>query len=48
LSMIGKVIHSIVALPFVYDAVQRLAGLEYTRKRLEPLFTQIAGQVCSM
>ena len=43
--MISEVIHSIVAKPAVYNAVQWLAGLDYTRRRLQPHYAQTAGRV---
>lgn len=42
--MISTIIHSIVAQPRVYDAVQWLAGIKYTCRRLQPYIAQTAGQ----
>jgi len=42
--VITNIIHSIVAIPFVYDAVQHLAGIDHIRQRLKPLFAETAGQ----
>lgn len=43
--MLSTIIHSIVAQPRVYDAVQWLAGIEHTRRRLQPYIAETAGQV---
>jgi ubiquinone/menaquinone biosynthesis C-methylase UbiE len=43
--VISNVIHSIVAQPRVYDIVQRVMGLEYTRQRLTPLLAETSGSV---
>ena len=43
--MLRKLLHSIVAKPMVYDAVQRLAGIEELHRRIRPVMAQVAGQV---
>lgn len=43
--MIDNVIHSIVALPFVYDAVQWLTGIDISRGHLQPYIAQTADQI---
>ena len=45
MSVISEIIHSIVAKPIVYDAVQRLAGIDYLRRQLQPYIAETAGQV---
>lgn len=40
-----RLLHRIVARPGVYDAIQRIAGLEQTRKRLRPFLQYTAGLV---
>jgi ubiquinone/menaquinone biosynthesis C-methylase UbiE len=42
--VISAIIHSIVAQPLVYDMVQWLAGIDHTRRRLQPHLAQTAGQ----
>jgi ubiquinone/menaquinone biosynthesis C-methylase UbiE len=41
--MISRVAHAIVAKPLVYDAVQRLAGLDISLARLRPHLAEMAG-----
>jgi ubiquinone/menaquinone biosynthesis C-methylase UbiE len=42
--VISTIIHSIVAQPLVYDMVQWLAGIDHTRRRLQPHLAQTDGQ----
>jgi ubiquinone/menaquinone biosynthesis C-methylase UbiE len=42
--MLSKILHAIVANPVIYDTVQRLAGMEQVRQRLQPHFAQTEGR----
>ena len=43
--MISALLRRVVGDPRVYDALQRLCGLEHTRRRLRPLLADTAGRV---
>lgn len=45
MSVLSGIIHSIVAQPIVYDAVQRLAGVDYLRRQLQPYIAETDGQI---
>jgi uncharacterized protein YbaR (Trm112 family) len=41
--LVGNVVRSIVGIPFVYDAVQRLAGSEGISRRIRPILRDAGG-----
>lgn len=43
--MVGNILHTLVANPVIYDTVQRLVGMNYSIKQMQPIFEQMAGQV---
>src|SRR5882762_1905587 len=40
-----RALHSVVAVPFVYDLVQRLAGAERIFQRMRPILEQTNGAI---
>ncbi len=42
---LNAAVHRLAAPAFVYDLIQHVTGLEYTRRKLQPHLAQMAGQV---